>query len=241
MNDLTSRQKSILKALIEEYIETAEPVGSGTLDKKYNLGVSPATIRNEMVALDEIGYLKQPHTSAGRVPTAAAFKLYVNELMKLDELSVAEEVALKEKVWDSRNELSKLLRDTTRMLAGSTNMLSIAINRDNIYYAGTGYILDMPEFYDIDITRNLLLMLDDSNPMQDIFSRISIEDQLSIIFGPDLRNEMFNPYSFIFSKLKTKNDSEILVGVIGPNRVAYRSVVPKVTYCARLLEEIAGW
>src|SRR4029078_3746500 len=103
MHDLTQRQVEILKSLIEEYIETAEPVGSETLEKKHNLSASPATIRNEMVRLTELGYLKKPHTSAGRIPTPNGMKFYVKELMKEKELSVAEEVAVKEKLWDYRD------------------------------------------------------------------------------------------------------------------------------------------
>src|ERR1035437_10764002 len=103
MHDLTARQVEILKSLIEEYIETAEPVGSETLEKKHNLSASPATIRNEMVRLTELGYLKKPHISAGRIPTPTAMKFYVKQLMKEKELSVTEEVALKEKVWDLRD------------------------------------------------------------------------------------------------------------------------------------------
>ena len=96
MNDLNDRQIQILKAIIEEYIETAEPVGSEKMDKKYNLGVSPATIRNEMVKLTKMGYLKQPHTSAGRTPSPLALKYYVSSLMKPEDLSVAEEVRVKQ-------------------------------------------------------------------------------------------------------------------------------------------------
>src|SRR5438477_10249314 len=102
MHDLTQRQISILKSLIEEYIETAEAVGSETLEKKHNLSASPATIRNEMVRLTELGYLKKPHISAGRIPTPKGMKFYVNQLMKEKELTVAEEVAMKEKMWDHR-------------------------------------------------------------------------------------------------------------------------------------------
>ena len=97
MHDLTARQVEILKSLIEEYIETAEAVGSETLEKKHNLSASPATIRNEMVRLTELGYLKKLHISAGRVPTSEGMKFYVKQLMKEKELSVAEEVSLKEK------------------------------------------------------------------------------------------------------------------------------------------------
>ena len=79
---LSARQIKILKHIIDEYIETAEPVGSLALEKKYNLGVSPATIRNEMAYLVDLGYLKQPHTSAGRIPSSSAIKLYINEMMR---------------------------------------------------------------------------------------------------------------------------------------------------------------
>src|SRR5579859_5466263 len=107
MNDLTQRQVQILKSLVEEYIETAEAVGSETLEKKHNLSASPATIRNEMVRLTEMGYLRKTHSSAGRIPTAEGMKFYVNQLMKEKEVSVAEEVAVKEKLWDYRAEEDK--------------------------------------------------------------------------------------------------------------------------------------
>src|SRR5512143_2336358 len=111
MNALTSRQTQILKALIDEYIVTAEPVGSEALDKKYNLGVSPATIRNEMVRLTDMKMLHQPHTSAGRSPTPEAMRYYVEQLMKPKDMSVTDEVAVKEKIWDYRQEVDKLLRE----------------------------------------------------------------------------------------------------------------------------------
>ena len=114
MHDLTQRQIQILKSLIEEYIDTAEAVGSETLEKNHNLSASPATIRNEMVKLTDLGYLKKPHSSSGRVPTPSAMKLYVKQLMKEKELSVAEEVAVKEKVWDHREKLDSFMRELTR-------------------------------------------------------------------------------------------------------------------------------
>src|SRR3990167_2005655 len=102
MHNLTQRQIEILRNLIEEYIETALPVGSETLEKKRNISASPATIRNEMVKLTDLGYLQKPHSSAGRVPTPEGMKFYVNQLMKEKEISVTEGVELKEKVWDYR-------------------------------------------------------------------------------------------------------------------------------------------
>ena len=80
--DLSERKLKILQAIIADFIRTAEPVGSRTISRNYDLGVSPATVRNEMSDLEELGYLSHPHTSSGRVPSEKAYRLYVNELMK---------------------------------------------------------------------------------------------------------------------------------------------------------------
>ena len=85
--ELTERKLKILQAIISDYVKTAEPVGSRTISKKYDLGVSPATVRNEMADLEEMGYLTHPHTSAGRVPSDSAYRLYVNALMEKKELT----------------------------------------------------------------------------------------------------------------------------------------------------------
>ena len=86
--DLSQRKQRILKAIIDEYIGTAEPVGSRAISKKEGLGLSSATIRNEMADLEELGYLIQPHTSAGRIPTDSGYRFYVNSLMKRYQMSV---------------------------------------------------------------------------------------------------------------------------------------------------------
>src|SRR5581483_5973022 len=125
MYDLTPRQIQILKYIVKDYIDTAEPVGSETLEKKYDLGVSPATVRNEMAEMVRLGYLSKPHTSAGRVPTSKALKIYVNELMKSRDLSVAEEVEAKEKVWDLREREDRFLREVTKTLAQKTRSLAV--------------------------------------------------------------------------------------------------------------------
>src|SRR3990172_9606534 len=120
---LTARQTQILKALIDEYIETAEPVGSESLDKKYNLGVSPATIRNEMVELTRSGYLRQPHTSAGRVPSPLAMKFYIDQLMEEKQMSLTDEVKAKEEVRQVKDDFNKIIQEATHSLAKATRAL----------------------------------------------------------------------------------------------------------------------
>ena len=104
MEDLTQRQIDILKVIIKEYTETGTAVGSEILEKKYKLGVSPATIRNEMVELAKKDYLKKTHFSSGRIPSARGFRFYIKHLMKQKEISTTDEVSYKNSIWDERKE-----------------------------------------------------------------------------------------------------------------------------------------
>lgn len=241
MPTLTERQSQILKAVIEEYIDTAEPVASETLDKKYNLGVSPATIRNEMVRLTQSGYLKQPHTSAGRVPTPYALKFYVENLMKAQQLSVADEVKFKQKIWEYRAEMDKLLKEATRALAGQTRMLSLAATDEgNLFASGLGNILDMPEFYDIDVTKHLLDTLDEYDYWWGIFSDFEFQAKsLEILLGDDLHRKFLAQCGGIFARFISPTNKGV-IGVIGPYRLNYSRIIPLVECMGNLINEIAA-
>lgn len=240
MADLSERQLQILKAIIEEYIETAEPVASETLDKKYNLGVSPATIRNEMVKLTSAGYLKQPHTSAGRTPTPVALKLYVGKLMKPKELSVAQEVKVRQGIWDYRAQMDKVLREATRALAAQTKTMALAATDEgDIYTSGMGNILDMPEFYDIDVTRHLLSTLDEYDYWWNVFSHLSqSEDPLAVLLGEELGSRFLNQCGGVFIRFRSPTHLGA-IGAVGPSRLNYSHIIPIVRYMGNLISEIA--
>lgn len=239
IKDLTPRQIQILKAIIEEYITTAEPVGSETLDKKYNLGVSPATIRNEMVRLTDMKFLNQPHTSAGRSPTPGAMRYYVEQLMKPHDMSVTDEVAVKEKIWEYRQEVDKLLREATKTLAERTKTLALTATEDgDLYYAGAANILDMPEFYDYDLTHRLLETLDQFDFWWDILK--THEDIFDILVGEDISARgTLSQCGFIYTKFKTPHVSGA-IGVVGPSRLNYPYIVPVVRYMGGLIGEFAN-
>lgn len=114
---LTNRYKEIFTSVIQEYILTAEPVSSRKLAKKYNYRLSPATIRNIMADLEEIGILYQPHTSAGRIPTEKGFRFYVDTILETRELSLQKKEAIKEKYQKASKEFSNLLQATSRILS----------------------------------------------------------------------------------------------------------------------------
>ncbi len=242
MANLDERQTKILKSIIDEYIVTALPVGSNTLEKKYNLGVSPATIRNEMVTLTKEGFLKKVHSSSGRVPTPMALKYYVSNLMKEQQLSLAEEVAVKEKVWDHRHELDKLLREMTRELALRTKELAVATtNQGDLYASGMANILEAPEFFDIDLTKALLSHLDEMDFWLTLINRPASPDQIELLLGSDLGSDLFEPCGFIYHRFAA-GPRRGVIGVVGPARVNFGRVFPTIKYFGELIDEIfRGW
>jgi heat-inducible transcriptional repressor len=236
---LSDRQVQILKTVIEEYTSTAEPVGSVTLEKKYNLGVSPATIRNEMMALTKMGFLLQPHTSAGRIPTPMALKYYVRELVKEQELSVADEVAVKEKVWDQRFDVDKFLHQVTRVLAERTNALAVSCtSRGDTYHAGYAHILENPEFYDIDVAREVLSLIDEFSDLNEIFAKASGDEPVHILVGDDLDSKYFQSLGMVFTEFSGPQVSGT-IGIIGPSRFNYPQLIPVVRYFGGLVNEIS--
>ena len=121
---LDKRKAYILATVVYEYIATAEPVGSQTLTQKYNLGVSSATVRNEMAELEASGYLVQPHTSAGRIPSDAGYRTYVDRLMQPEELGLEERRRIREELRDASHELDEIIDHTTRLLGRLSNNLA---------------------------------------------------------------------------------------------------------------------
>lgn len=237
--NLNDRQAQILKAIIEEYTATAQPVGSVTLEKKYNLSVSPATIRNEMVNLTQAGFLYQPHTSAGRTPTPMALKYYVRELLKEEEVSVAEEVAVKEKVWDHRFEVDRFLKEITRVLADKTKTLAVSCtSKGDVYHAGHAHILDNPEFYDIDVAREVLSLIDEFSQLHALFAKASGDEQIHILVGDDLEKDSFQSLGLVFTDFTT-NDFSGCLGIIGPSRLNYSHIIPIIRYFGNLVSQIA--
>ncbi len=238
MYELTPRQIELLKIIIEEYIETAQPIGSEMLDRKYNLGVSPATIRNEMVQLVRSGHLTQPHVSAGRIPSPKALRFYISEIMREDDLSVAEEVSVKERIWDVRQELDDLLRESTRTLADKTKCVGIAVTNDHkTYHSGYLHLLDEPEFYDIDVTKSVFSLLEEGHQLVAILERASGEDAIHVLLGDDFSNRHLHSVSIVFSDFHLGPVAGS-IGVIGPSRLRFSYVIPVVRHLTRTLQDI---
>ncbi len=125
--DLDERKKKVLQAIVEEYINTAEPVSSGSITKGHGLDYSSATIRNDMAQLENIGFLDKPHTSAGRVPSAEGYRYYVNELLKDDNLTLEEIKYIQYKLKVKVNEIEDLTKVATTTLSEITHYTTVAV------------------------------------------------------------------------------------------------------------------
>lgn len=239
MSDLSERQRELLKAIVEVYVKSGEPVGSEQIEKEFNLGVSPATIRNEMAKLTEMGMLKQPHTSAGRVPTSMGYRVYIQELMKEKELPVSAEVTMKQNLWQQRYQEHKLLREAVKGLAQRCQMLSLAVSEDDeLFYAGAAHMLDFQEFEDIDVTRFVLSLFDEYPTLKEIFGRSQSQDPLHILFGDELGIEYLQPTSFVFSRFEGKGEGKSgVIGVIGPARMNFPLIFPYVRFTSNLVAQ----
>lgn len=236
---LTARQTTILKILVDEYIENASPVGSENLEKKYELGVSPATIRNEMSQLTKLGYLKQPHTSAGRVPTPKAMKFYIDQLMEEKKMSLTDEVKAKEEVWDVRNDINALLRGAAQALAMRTGSLAVAVSDEGrAWHAGYSNVFAYPEFTDRDVCSSLFELIEETKRLEELFFGKLGNTQVEVVFGEDLGWPGFADVSVVGTVFPVGN-SKAALGVIGPARFSYGRVIPILRYFGNMIQEVA--
>lgn len=239
MTELNERRIRLLKAIVEEYVRTAEPVGSKNLVRRYKLRLSPATVRNEMAFLVEGGFLDQPHTSAGRIPAPMGLRYYIRTLMEEEDMPVLEEVAVKQRLADLKKDTSLLLRNAVRALGERTKLAAVAVmETDALFTSGVVHLLDNPEFYDIDVTRSVMTVLDNPTLLREIFSKGSAEDPVHILIGDEIEMANFGEIGTVFADFHLGNTAGTL-GVFGPCRMHYPSVLPAVRYISNLLNDFS--
>ncbi|MCL4374353.1 hypothetical protein M1523_00675 [Patescibacteria group bacterium] len=240
MEGLTQRQVDILKAIINEYTHSGGPVGSEILEKKYKLGVSPATIRNEMVELAKKGFLKKNHFSSGRVPSARGLRFYIKNIMKEKEMSTADEVAYKNSIWDEKSETHRLLSQATKVLANRTGLMSVAAtNIGDVYYSGLVNLFNRTSFANWDFSRLLLGRLDETTYWERLLVRLhGLDDDIFYMLGEeDVSDPIYDVCASIFGEFEGKKVKGI-IGVVGPKQMYYDVVSPQVKYFSGLIETI---
>jgi len=235
---MTERQKIILGLIVNEYVESAAPVGSSFLAEKYNLDLSSATLRSEMLSLEKEGYLYQPHTSAGRVPTDKGFRYFVDELMEEKQLSTREQKTLQMEILKLRAQNKMLARTMAKLLSSMSDSLAVSglIDSEDFYKAGTQKLLSKPEFGSLDSICKLAEVLDylDENA-DELFKKMKNKDEAEVFIGRENPMRFADECSMIVSRCNFKNGGEGLLAIIGPKRMKYSRNVSIMNYFKKLL------
>ena len=216
------RKQKILEAIIEKFIETATPIGSKLIYEEYDLNVSPATIRNEMAVLEEEGYIIQPHTSAGRIPTSMAYRLFVDQLkFNIHILNQAKSDIEELRKSFYLNRAKEKLYETVAILATATNNVSFATVPDNkhLFYMGISNVLKQPEFRDDPAGATQVIEVLE-NKFADILSKLKISDEPAFYIGEENIIPEIKSCSLIVQTYNYKRFKGVM-GILGATRMNY--------------------
>ncbi len=243
--EITERQRQILCQIIEEYAETASPVGSMTMAKLF--GVSPATIRAEMARLEALGLIAQPHTSAGRIPTDAGYRFYVNNLGPMGDESVsikkddAERRSLErgahalEVRVTSQSRADSAIKGAVDALVELTGNLGLATIGGQLYLSGISQLFTQPEFVDTRRVQAVAKLLDNLEPW---LREAAPGEALNIFIGQENPIGRNSEVSLIISKFRSPFSDRSYIGVLGPTRQNYAKVMGLVKHAGMMLEEM---
>lgn len=229
---ITKRQADILAAIIEQYAEVAFPVGSSLLSKVFN--VSSATIRAEMAELEKLGYIMQPHTSAGRIPTDKGYRFYVNSLVE-NQASPAElrgQKALTARVGGGGLP-ERTIRNAVDTLVELTHNLGLATIGPQLYMSGLSNLFGQPEFIGGTGAQQVARLLDNLEPW---LREVAPNQPLNVYIGQENPIGRTAGASLIISRFRSPYSDQSYIGVLGPTRQQYRNVMQLVRRAGETLE-----
>lgn len=226
---MEDRKQQLLQHIIEDYIKTAEPVGSKVLVTEYKLEVSDATVRNDMRKLEEEGYLTHPYTSAGRIPTEIGYRYYAEHLLRQIKPSKKIKLELQGALDEPEDEWQRLKLISKFVAEYVNNAVIIAFTGNNVYYTGTSFLFAQPEFRDISQTIDVSTMFDEcEDRIEAVFDRVqSLEPR--ILIGED------NPLGSVCSLIGSRIGDGVLFTVLGPIRMDYGKSKGVLEYVGRII------
>jgi len=231
---MTERQAKILAAIVEQYAEVASPVGSSLMSKVFN--VSSATIRAEMAELERLGFIHQPHTSAGRVPTDKGYRFYVNNLTDQDNTAAEKrgERALTARV-EGGGLPERTIRNAVDTLVELTHNLGLATIGDQLYMSGLSNLFGQPEFIGGAQVQQVARLLDNLEPW---LREAAPNEPLSVYIGAENPVGRSAQCSLIISRFRSPYSDCSYIGILGPTRQSYRDVMGLVEHAGCSLEEV---
>lgn len=240
---LSDRQQDILKAIVTEYVRSATPVGSSDLATLYDVGVSPATIRNDMGVLEAAGYLRQPHTSAGRIPTELGYQTYVEGMLAGGPVFKRQRSMLERRMARIRRHYELVVRETAELLAELTEQGAIAQTGSRTERSGLSNLVKLPELKDDDIASAVAEAFDRPHEIVQHLM-LSRQDARVVPVPGGAPVEVFIgaqtglgrvPLAVLCSTIELEPGREGHLLIIGPSRMHYSRNVAMLSYVSRLL------
>lgn len=232
------RRTQVLKAIVQHFISTAEPVGSQTVIVSYKFEVSPATIRNEMMSLEKEGLIYQPHTSSGRVPTEQGYRKYVDEIV---DVSGARKKAhqMIEDIWSSykREKAREKVYDAVNLLARATNLVSFATVPDSrrTFYLGLSNVLKQPEFINDPVRASQVMeVLENDDNFVKTLAGLDIDEKVEIFIGQENIIKEIQSCSIVVTHYNL-HDFDGYFGLLGPMRMDYALAIALIQEIKTLL------
>lgn len=232
-----ARKREVLAAVIENYIRTAAAVSSEDVSR--HLDCSSATIRNIMGELEDNGYLSHVYTSSGRVPTDKGYRYYVDMILSQMELLVAEKERITKEYNRQKNKLEDILEKTSEVLSNFTHcagIVSFPNTNNKIYYNGASFIVEHPEFRNIEKIRNVLRMLEEKKKLLDIINR-DLEKKINIYIGQELACQEISSCSLVVSTYDFGKKPYGRIAVLGPRNMDYGHIIPTMEYVSDLVSK----
>ena len=243
--ELNPRKKKLLGWVIRSYIDTIMPVGSETTARESGLGLSSATIRNEMAELERMGYLTHLHTSSGRVPTDRGYRYYVDYLMKSRRMSTGELNRIKEEYMNRKKSLEDITAGVSQILSVLTNYTGMVLFPElEVDYAGyqgrlrlegSWNVLNYPEFHDFDVIKKIFEAFERKVSIFAILNEDIEETGIHIHIGSENKFEELQNCSLVISRYGIEDKIIGGLGIIGPVRMDYERVVPVVDFLAETM------
>jgi len=232
---LTERQKGILNNIVKNYIKSVEPVSSEFLERKYDFGVCSATIRNEMQKLTDEGFLSQPHTSAGRVPTDKGYRFFVDSLLR--EHVFREDIFESDWLDKEMDDTIKFLQSVTRNLALVSSNLSLGYLHDKkiLWKEGWEEIIKEPEFRERSLIDDFIKMV---KGFEEEMVNLELDSEIKVFIGKESPLPKAREFSVIVSKCRFPKKEQGLLAIFGPKRMEYEKSIGSLNHLIHLLEKI---
>lgn len=231
MND---RQKQVLKVIVEEFVKTHEPVGSTHVVEMLPFEISSATVRNDMAELTDAGYITQPHTAAGRIPTEAGYREYIQTTMvEQRELSAHQQEVLSAH-FKKLKTLQEKFREAAKMLSELSGSVGLLVDEgDQVYMSGLANLPKLPEFRDEQFGEEFMSLLEDpADQMKKMAGKNTVQGS-QVLLGSD--NPVNGKASIVIRRIGPNGKK--IISVVGPVRMHYGKTLPAVEFIARLLDE----